>query len=126
MILVPKKRERARSGILRGPKLVWPKHDAFIRRHTCVVTLSKVHDECEGPIQACHYRTAANSGTGKKPPSWFQFPGCAKHHKFQHDAGQPAFERRFGLDILAICREMVRLSTDHAMRLYMRENNFTP
>lgn len=122
--LLPAKRERVRSGILRGPKLVWPKHDAFIRRHTCVVTLSKVIDDCEGKAQACHYRTAANSGTSIKPPSWFQFPGCMRHHAEQH-RGTLTFERKYGLDLLAICREMVRLSTDHAMRLYMRENNFT-
>lgn len=120
-IILPQKREKVRSGILRGPKLVWTRHDAFIRRHTCIVTTSKIIDDCSGPICSCHYRTAANSGTARKPASWWTWPGCDKHHKEQHAIGQDAFENKYGLDLPAVCKEFVRLSTDQDMRNAMRE-----
>jgi hypothetical protein len=125
MIPLPKKREPVRSGILRGPKLVWKKHQKFIRRHTCVVTLAKIHDDCEGAVECCHWRSAANSGKGIKPPDWFTFPACSKHHREQHNIGQPAFERKYGLDLSAICAEFARLSTDTAMREAMVEHALT-
>lgn len=121
MLRLPARREKVRSGILRGPKLVWPRHDAFIRRHTCIVTLSKLHDDCRGPICSCHYRTAANSGTAIKPASWWTWPGCDRHHTEQHTIGQDAFEKKYGLDLSELCREFARLSTDQAMKDAMRE-----
>lgn len=119
-LILPAKRERVRSGIMRGPKLEWPKHRAFIRRHTCVVTVGKGHDECSGSIQCCHRRTAANSGTSMKPGDWETWPGCLKHHAEQH-RGEKTFEKKYGLDLAAICKEFVRLSTDQDMRNAMRE-----
>lgn len=115
MMKLPAKRERVRSGILRGPKREHPKHRAFIRRHTCVVTLGKVHDDCDGPIQCCHYRTAANSGKGLKPADWETFPGCFRHHAEQHLIGQRAFEEKYGLDLKAICADLAKVSTDEKM-----------
>lgn len=121
MIVLPAKRQKVRSGILRGPKLHWQRHEAFIRRHTCIVTAAKVHDECNGPIQCCHYRTAANSGVGVKPGSWWTFPACMHHHAEQHRIGEPEFQRKYGLDLESICQEFVRLSPDQAMKEAMRE-----
>jgi hypothetical protein len=121
MIALPKKRDPVRSGILRGPKRGWPKHRAFIRRHACVATLGIVIDECEGRIECAHYRTAANAGKSQKPADWHTFPCCSRHHQEQHRIGQPAFERRYKLDLAAICAEFARLSTDTAMLLAMKE-----
>ncbi len=121
MIRIPALRDKPRSGILRGPRRDWPRHRAFIRRHACVATLGKVIDDCEGAIQACHYRTAANSGKSLKSADWDTFPACVKHHAEQHRIGQPAFERKYGIDLAAICAEMARLSTDMVMRETMRE-----
>lgn len=115
------KRKPLRSGILRVPPLVWPRHRAFIRRHSCVVTLAIIHDECDGGIECAHYRTAANSGTAIKPPDWWCFPACRRHHAEQHRIGQPAFERKYGISLADICAEFVRLSTDIAMREAMAE-----
>ncbi len=122
--MITAKRERVRSGILRAPKREWPKHRAFIRRHACVVTLGKVHDDCDGPIQCCHFRTSANSGKGLKPADWESFPGCFRHHAEQHQIGQPAFERKYGIALDEICREFARLSTDTAMREAMKEAGY--
>lgn len=115
MMRLPAKRERVRSGILRGPKREWPKHQKFIRRHTCVVTLGKVIDECDGRIECAHYRTAANAGKSQKPADWHCFPCCFKHHAEQHRIGQPAFERKYGLTLADICADLAKLSTDERM-----------
>lgn len=120
MISLPKKLGRPRSGILRVVKREWPRHRRFIRSRCCVVTLAKIIDECEGPIECAHYRTAANSGKSQRPHDWHCFPACFKHHAEQHRIGQPAFERRYGIDLAAICAEFARLSTDTAMIECMR------
>lgn len=39
------------------------------------------------PIEAAHIRTAANSGTGKKPSDDYLVPMCRLHHKMQHQTG---------------------------------------
>lgn len=119
--MLPARRKAPLSGILRGPKIEWPRHRAFVRRHSCVVTLGKLYDECDGPIQCCHYRTAANSGTAIKPPDWWTFSACRKHHAEQHTIGQLAFERKYGINLADICAEFARLSTDIAMKAAMAE-----
>lgn len=116
MIALPKKLERPRSGILREAKREWPRHRRFVRAHACVCTLGRVHDDCDGPIECCHYRTAANAGASLKPADWHTFSACRKHHAEQHTIGQPAFERKYGIDLSAICTEMARLSTDEKMK----------
>ena len=121
MTALPKKRERPKSGILRAPRREWPRHRRFVRSHACVVTLGKSDDHCDGPIQCCHFRTSANAGKGLKPADWDSFPGCFRHHAEQHAIGQPAFERKYGLDLAAICAELARQSPDAAMREAMRE-----
>ena len=120
MIRLPEKIERERSGIERVVKRDWPRHRRFIRKHACVVTLGKVHDECEGAVECAHYRTAANAGKGQKPHDWFTFSACHKHHAEQHRIGQPAFERKYGIDLAAICAEFARLSTDTGMKEAMK------
>lgn len=116
MIPLPKKREPVRSGILRAVPRIWQRHRKFIRGHACVVTLGKIIDECDGPIECAHYRTAANSGKGQKPHDWWCFSCCRHHHSEQHRIGQPAFERKYGIDLAEICKEFARLSTDTAMK----------
>jgi hypothetical protein len=116
------KRQPARSGILRAPQRSWPRHRAFIRRHTCVATLSRIHDDCDGRIECCHHRTAANSGKSQKPFDWNCFPACSKHHAEQHRIGQSAFERKYGISLADICADFARLSTDTAMQLVMKEH----
>ena len=46
---------------------------------------------------------------------------CWEHHREQHDIGQPAFERRYGLDLFALAAEFARYSADIKMREVMRE-----
>jgi hypothetical protein len=114
--MLPAKIQSSRSLILRGPRRDWPRHRKFVRSRCCVVTLGKVHDDCDGPIQACHYRTAANSGKSLKPADWWTFSACHKHHAEQHQIGQDAFERKYGLDLTSICVEFAQLSPDVQMK----------
>lgn len=119
---LPARRQPPRSGIERAPRREWPRHRAFVRRHSCVVTLGIVHDECDGPIECCHRRTAENSGTALKPPDWETFSACRRHHEEQHAIGQPAFERKYGISLEKIAAEFARLSPDMAMKEVMRES----
>lgn len=120
--MLPAKIKREPQGIRHEPKREWPRHRRFVRGHACVVSLGRVHDDCDGPIECCHYRTAANSGKSLKPADWHCFSACRKHHAEQHTIGQPAFERKYGIDLQSICAEFARLSTDTAMIEAMRES----
>jgi hypothetical protein len=42
---------------------------------------------CEGDVTVHHVRTAANSGTGLKPPHWYGVPLCHFHHSQYHNKG---------------------------------------
>lgn len=45
------------------------------------------------PVEACHYRTAKNSGTGCKP-LFSAVPLTPQEHRLQHRIGQFAFQPR--------------------------------
>ncbi len=108
---LPPKRQRRRSGILRVPEKIWPRHERFVRSHQCSVTGCR-----SGPVRFAHIRSAANSGTGIKPNASFGISLCDEHHLEQHQIGQPAFERKYGLDLFALAAEFVRRSPDRKMK----------
>lgn len=108
---LPRRRKAVKSGILRGPRRHWPRHEAFVRRHQCCVP------GCEaGPVVFAHVRSAANSGTSLKPHSAFGISLCDNHHREQHQVGQPQFERTHGIDMGALAAAFVKASPDIAMR----------
>ncbi|MCF4166371.1 hypothetical protein L2U69_12010 [Zavarzinia compransoris] len=102
------RRKPNRSGIRDndGP-IRSPAHLAHVRGFVCVAFKS---GECEGRIEAAHYRSAANAGTGVKPGDEWVFPACAKHHQEQHRIGQPAFEAKYGVDLAKECEALARSS----------------
>jgi hypothetical protein len=101
-------------------KRKWPKHRAWVRTHECVVTTSERATACEGITVFAHYRTAANAGTGLKPPDWWGLSCCWGHHAEQHQLGQPGFEAKYGLDLDKIAEEFARNSPDAAMKQEMK------
>lgn len=111
MVRLPSKRERARSGIERAPPREWPRHRKFVRSHGCCVAGCQRTD-----IEFAHVRSAANAGTGYKPHDAFAISLCREHHRYQHQIGQRAFEREFGLDMMALAQAFMRRSPDVAMR----------
>lgn len=113
--MLPKKRQRERSGIERAPKRDWPKHRAFVRRHQCCAP------GCEdGPIECAHVRLGGNAGTGIKPPDWQTVSLCQFHHRQQHAIGHIEFDARYAIDSLKLAREFALASTDAGMREAMR------
>jgi hypothetical protein len=75
-------------------------HLEFVRSHQCSVKSWA----CRGSIEAHHIRTAANSGTGLKPPDWWTVPLCLIHHRELHATGQGEFNRVHGIDLAGIAR----------------------
>lgn len=115
-----KKRPAKRSGIRHYPERVWPKHDRWLGRLECVAA-EKDGAHCSGKVRRCHHRTAANSGTALKPPSWELWPGCDGHHGLQHTKGQPWFERWLGIKLEDVARDLARQSPDREMQAVMRQ-----
>jgi hypothetical protein len=114
MMRLPPKRKPRGSGLLRVPEKIWNRHRKFVRSHTCCVA------GCEqGPIEFAHVRTAANSGTSAKPHDWAAVSLCADHHAEQH-RGNRTFEKKYGLDLMAIARAFAKASPDTAMKEAMR------
>jgi hypothetical protein len=87
-----------------------------VRGFNCVVP------GCEaGPIEFAHVRSSQDGGTGLKPSDAFGVSLCAEHHRLQHQIGEPAFERRFGVNLLALAAEFAAKSPDANMRAAMQE-----
>lgn len=115
-IHLPPRRKSARSEILRGPKREWPRHRSWVRKHSCSVP------GCDlGPIEFAHIRTAANSGMSLKPADWHGVSLCHDHHAESHQA-ERSFEKKYGLDLMAIAHEFARQSPDLEMKIAMRES----
>lgn len=116
------KRERPRSGIKHHVERVWPKHERWVRRLVCIAADKGAREGylCAGKVRACHRRSAANSGTGLKPPSWEVFAACDNHHALQHQRGQPWFEKWLGLKLADVARDLAKQSPDEEMKAAMR------
>lgn len=113
---LPRRRKVNKSGIERAPKRQWPRHEAFVRRHSCVVPGCENQD-----IEFMHLRSAANAGTGLKPHSRFGVSGCREHHAEAHRIGHDSFARKYGIDLWAIAAAFVKASPDVAMKEAIRE-----
>lgn len=118
--MLPKKRERVRSGIERAPRREWQRHRRFVRGHQCIIA-GKGDHVCEGPIVFAHVRHETDGGGSLLPSDWWGNSMCDCAHQLQHRIGEPAFERRFGIVLKASAMEFARASTDLAMRDVMKE-----
>ena len=84
-----------------------PAHRAWVRRHRCSVP------ECDQlPIECAHVRRGTDGGQGLKPSDRFCLSLCAPHHAEQHRIGEAAFERRYGIDLLALA-ELFAVRSPH-------------
>lgn len=110
VMIFPQRRKRDRYGIDRGPRLVWPHHEKWVRGFGCSVPGCK----CT-PIRCHHLRNAANSSTSKKPHSAFVISLCDAHHDECHK-GEKTFAEKYGLSLYAIAGRLLRHSPDRAMR----------
>lgn len=122
-MILPKKRERPRSGIARAPQREWPRHRKFIRSLECCIPHCMLNTEPRPGdfIECAHVRTGTDGGTGIKPSDWWAVPLCSIHHLEQHTIGEPAFEQRYVIDMKRIALALARQSPDVEMRKAMRE-----
>lgn len=82
-----------------------PSHRAWVRRHRCSVP------RCERTqIECAHVRIGTDGGQGLKPSDRFCLSLCADHHAEQHRVGEREFERRYGIDLLALAAVFARTS----------------
>lgn len=118
--MLPARRQPQRSGIERAPRREWPRHRKFVRSHECCAA-DGTGSTCHGSIEFAHVRSAANSGTGIKPPDWFGVSLCQFHHGIQHLAGAETFQKVHGIDLWKLAAEFAKASPDVAMKLAMKE-----
>jgi Putative HNHc nuclease len=114
---MPKRRKPIKTGIRRGPKREWLKHQKYVRGFECSVSGCPCRD-----IEFAHARLGAQlNGMRIKPPDWYGLPLCGAHHREQHDDGEDTFRRRYHLDMIRVALDLARQSPDMAMREEMRE-----
>ena len=88
-----------------------PAHRAWVRRHQCCVP------GCIGrPIECAHVRRGTDGGVALKPSDGWTISLCRSHHEEQHRIGEPAFEQRYGIDLVSLASTFARLSP-HRERL---------
>lgn len=119
---LPPRRKPKRSGILREPKRVWLRHRRFVVNHECCIAGKGGH-LCDGDIVPAHVRTETDGGGGLKPHDWWTISLCFSAHAEQHVIGEPAFERRYGIDMKRLAAEFAAKSPDVAMKAAMAEGD---
>ena len=62
------------------------------------------------PIECAHVRCGTDGGKALKPSDRWTLSLCRCHHAEQHHIGERAFEKRYGLDLLALAQEFARRS----------------
>lgn len=87
------------------PEKRWrsPAHLAFVRSHECCVPGCS-----RRPIEAAHVRTGTGGGMGMKPADYWVISLCGSvegHHAEQHNIGEAAFEKKYGIDMKALATE---------------------
>ncbi len=111
----PRKRKREK----RDSNRVFPAHLRFVRGHQCCIP------GCQRtPVEAAHLRTAANSGTGLKPPDFYAIPLCQLHHALAHRFGHDKMAHESGIDTEYLFKTAAWLASrtpDKKMRLAMKE-----
>lgn len=97
----------------RDTRLRSAKHLAFIRKRLCCVW---ERQDCEGPVDAAHLRQLSpERGIGIKPSDNWTVGLCRKHHREQ-EAKEVAFQKEYGIDLVALALEYAAASPDPAIR----------
>ena len=71
------------------------------------------HD-CEGSTEAAHVRSFTDGGMGVKPSDIYSISLCALAHREQHTIGEPAFERKYRIDMRKLAEFFERRSPHRA------------
>jgi hypothetical protein len=101
---------RARNSNRQNANKRFPGHLQFVRGYRCLIEGRAGH-VCNGKVQAMHVDYAGGKGMGLKVADYFTVPGCAEAHREQTDVlGWPGFERKYGIDALALAKELASKS----------------
>jgi hypothetical protein len=73
----------------------------WIRGRECLFAFT---GECEGKIEAMHLDFAGGKGVGTKVADRYAIPGCARHHRMQHDMGWSSFCKMIGVTMAQLLR----------------------
>jgi hypothetical protein len=77
-------------------------------------------------IVFAHVRHETDGGTAVKPHDWWGISLCHIHHDEQHRMGEPAFEKKYGINMKQLAREFVRTTPDLLMRQAMKDMGLLP
>jgi hypothetical protein len=67
------------------------------------------------PIECAHVRRASTAGIGFKSSDAYCLSLCRDHHAESH-RGEQTFERKYGLDLMALAREFY-LKSPHKSKI---------
>jgi hypothetical protein len=97
--------KRRRANSRRSDQRRFPGHCAWVRGHQCSVP------GCDQPtIECAHVRTGSDGGIGLKPSDQYTISLCREHHAEQHRIGEPLFEKRYGMNLVALARQFAERS----------------
>lgn len=86
------------------PKLRSTAHRDWVRKFQCSVP------GCSSmPIEVAHINRASTRGMGQKSSDAQTIALCREHHSESH-RGEKSFERKYGLDLMALAKEFYRAS----------------
>lgn len=109
-------RRRQRHPSLRTKRKKFAGHLGFVRSFQCLIA---DHHKCESPVDPHHLQDGFTAdipmsewpGIGKKAHDKWTVPLCRlAHEEIQHVIGHKPFEEKYGLDLMAIARELQQRS----------------
>lgn len=102
-MIYPRRAKRERMNVREQPWWRSESYKRYVRGFACIVPgCAAVRRQC------CHIRFGTDGAKGKEPSDFFTYPGCAEHHREQHDIGEPAFERKYGVSLLKHAEAIAR------------------
>ena len=88
----------------------FPRHLIYVRGFECAIA-GRLGHVCSGKIVAAHVDYAGGKGAGMKVSDAYTVPLCWAAHAEQTDVlAWPGFERKYGIDALAMSKEIARRS----------------
>lgn len=86
-------------------KLRSPAHRAWVRSHRCCVPGCQLM-----PIECAHVSRSSSGGMGMKSSDAMCLSLCREHHAESHRIGEKTFNRKHGIDMMALAHEFWRKS----------------
>ena len=106
MTTLPKRRKKEPMKVKERPQVRCASHLRWIRGFECSVA----NEFCEGRIEAAHVRRNTDGGASVKPSDYWTIPLCSNHHRIQHNRGERAFEKDFGINMREIAQGLAKKS----------------